>query len=56
VTESEQHKATEEEGNRRTHGGGSSRMKCERRVSDAVVGRWRKQHRTELDGDQFFIA
>jgi len=51
-----QHKATEEEGDRRTHGGGSSRMKCGRRVSDTAGGRWRRQRRTELDGDELSVA
>jgi len=47
---------TEEEGDRRTHGGGSSRMKCGRRVSDTAGGRWRRQRRTELDGDELSVA
>ena len=53
---SEQHKATEEEGDRRTDGGGSSRMKCGRRVSRTTGGRWRRQRRTELDGDELSVA
>ena len=51
-----QHKATEEEGDRRTHGGGSSIMKCGRRVSGTAGGRWRRQRRTELDGDELYVA
>ena len=53
---SAQHKATEEEGDRWTHGGGSSRMKCGRRVSGTVGGWWRRQRRTRLDGDELSVA
>ena len=51
-----QHKAIEEEGDRRTHGGGSSRMKCGWRVSGTAGGRWRRQRRTEMDGDEVSVA
>jgi len=53
-----QHKATEEEGDRRTHGGGSSRMrmKCGWRVSDTAGGRWRRQRRTEMYGDELSVG
>jgi len=51
-----QHKATEEEGDRRTHGGGSSIMKCGQRVSGTAGGRWRRQRRTELDGDELSVG
>ena len=45
----------EEEGDRRTHGG-SSRMKCGRQVSDTAGGRWKRQRKTELDGDELSVA
>jgi len=43
-------------GRPRTHGGGSSRMKCGWRVSGTAGGRWRRQRRTEMDGDEVSVA
>ena len=31
-------------------------MKCGRQVSDSAGGRWRRQHRTELDGDELSVG
>jgi len=32
------------------------RKKCRRRVSNTARGRWRRQHKTELDGDEWSVA
>jgi len=50
------HRATEEEGDQRTPGEEIWRKKCGQRDSDTAGGRWRQQHKTELDGDKWSVA
>ena len=50
-------RATEIAGNQRTAGKKEIwRKKCGQRVSGTAGGRWRWQHRTELDGDKWSVA
>jgi len=53
---SRHHKATEEEGDPGVHGKGIWRKKCACWVSGTAAERWRSQHKTELDGDKWFVA
>jgi len=45
-------RATEIESNQRTRGKMIRRKKCGQQVSGIAGGRWRQQHKTELDGDK----
>jgi len=45
-------RATEIEGDQRTRGKEIWKKKCGQQVSGTAGGRWRRQHRTELDGDK----
>jgi len=47
------HKATEEEDDRETPGKEIWGGKCGQRASGLAGGRWRRQHKTELDGDEW---
>jgi len=46
-------RAAEEEGDQRTRGKEIWRKKCGQQFSGTAGGRWRRQHRTELDGDSW---
>ena len=46
------HRAIKIEDNQRTHGREIWRKKCGQQVSGTAGGRWRRQHKTELDGDK----
>jgi len=50
------HKATEEEDDRETLEKEIWRGKCGQRTSGLAGGRWRRQHRTELGGDEWSVA
>jgi len=45
-------RATKIEDDQRTPGKEIWRKKCGQQVSGTAGGRWRRQHRTELDGDK----
>jgi len=49
------HKATEEQDDRETLGKEIWRGNCGQQVSVSAGGRWRWQHKTELDGVQWLI-
>jgi len=48
--------ATEEEGDHRRPGEEIWRRKCGQQHSGTAGGRWRWQHKTELDGDKCSVA
>jgi len=48
--------ATEIDGDQRTRGKEIWRKKWAQQVSGAAGGRWRRQHRTELDVDKWSVA
>jgi len=50
------HKATEEDNDQETLGKELWRGKCGQTSSGLVVGRWRKQHRMQLDGDKWSVV
>jgi len=50
------HKAADEKGGQRTPEKEIWRGKCGQKASGLAGGRWRRQHKTELDGDKWFVA
>jgi len=50
------HKATEKEDDQETHGKEIWRGRCGQRASGLAGGRWRRQHKIELDGDEWSVA
>jgi len=50
------HSATEEEDDRETLGKEIWRGKCGLQASGSAGERWRRQHKTELDGDEWSVA
>ena len=50
------YKATEKEDDQETHGKEIWRGRCGQRASGLAGGRWRRQHKTELDGDKWSVA
>jgi len=50
------HKATEEEGDQRILGKEIWIKKCGQQDTSTDGGRWRRQHKTELDGDKWSVA
>jgi len=49
---SRHHRAIKIEDDQRTRGKEIRRKKCGQQVSGTAGGRWRRQHKTELDGDK----
>ena len=52
----DQHKATEEYGDQGILGKEIWRKKCGQQDTSTAGRRWRRQHRTELDGDKWSVA
>jgi len=50
------HKATEKEDDQETRGKEIWRGRCGQRASGLAGGRWRRQHKIELDGDEWSVA
>ena len=50
------HKATEKEDDQETRGKEIWRGRCGQRASGLAGGRWRRQHKSELDGDEWSVA
>ena len=50
------HKAIEKEDDQETRGKEIWRGRCGQRASGSAGGRWRRQHKIELDGDKWFVA
>ena len=50
------HKATEKEDDQETHGKEIWRGRCGQRAPGLAGGRWRRQHKIELDGDEWSVA
>jgi len=50
------HKATEKEDDQETRGKEIWRGRCGQRASGLARGRWRRQHKIELDGDKWSVA
>ena len=50
------HKATEKEDDQETRGKEIWRGRCGQRASGLAGGRWRRQHKIELDEDEWFVA
>jgi len=50
------HKATEKDDDQETRGKEIWRGRCGQRASGLAGGRWRRQHKTELDGDEWSVA
>jgi len=51
------HRATEEEGDQGILGKRSGeRKKCGQQDTSTAGGRWRRQHKTELDGDKWSVV
>ena len=50
------HKATEEEDHQGILGEEIWRKKCGQQDTSTAGGRWRRQHKTELDGDKWSVA
>ena len=53
---SKHHKATEKEDDQETRGKEIWRGRCGQRASGSAGGRWRRQHKIELDGDEWSVA
>ena len=50
------HKATKKEDDQETRGKKIWRGRCGQRASGLDGGRWRRQHKIELDGDEWSVA
>jgi len=50
------HRATEEDGDQGILGEEIRRKKCGQQDTSTAGGRWRWQHKTELDGDKWSVA
>ena len=50
------HKAIEKEDDQETRGKEIWRGRCGHRASGSAGGRWRRQHKIELHGDEWFVA
>jgi len=50
------HKTTEKEDDQETRGKEIWRGRCGQRASGLAGGRWRRQHKIELDGDERSVA
>jgi len=50
------HKAIEEDGDQGILGKETWRKKCGQQDTSTAGGRWRRQHKTELDGDKWSVV
>ena len=50
------HKATEKEDDQETRGKEIWKKRCGQQASGLAGGRWRRQHKIELDGDEWSVA